>query len=219
MAHHTESEALLYRILIENSGNALFIHDFDGSLIDVNQSACERLGYTREELLNMTVADIEQKIDLDRARAEWSNLKPDVPVVLVGKHKRKDGTVFPVEIIVGYTMVNGKKHLMSLVRNITDEAHAEYKFKKMVEAAPDPIFIQTEETFAYLNPAGCQLFGIDSPEELIGTPVLDHIHEDNREVVEERIRLLNTRQKLPIDLYEQRMLRMDGETVWVETKA
>ena len=94
----------------------------------------------------------------------------------------------------------------------------EEKFRMIVEGAPDPVFIQAEGKLAYLNPAACGLFGIQSPEELLGTRVIDRIHPDNREKVLERIRQLNVLRKPVRDPLEQRFLRMDGGEVWVETK-
>ena len=64
-------------------------------------------------------------------------------------------------------------------------------FKMMVESAPDPIFIQIDKKFAYLNPAACEFFGIDSPAELIGTPILDSLSPEHKIIVAERIRQLN----------------------------
>jgi len=87
-----------------------------------------------------------------------------------------------------------------------------------VEGAPDPIFVQTENSFAYLNPTACQLFGLESPDELIGTPIIERIHPDYRPKVAERIRQLNVQQQPVDELFEQRFLRLDGSEVWVETK-
>ena len=90
-------------------------------------------------------------------------------------------------------------------------------FRSIVEGAPDPIFIQTEGRFAYLNPASCRLFGIAAPEELIGAPILERIHPDSRELVTERIRRLNEERK-PAGLVAYRFLRMDGQPIWAEVK-
>ena len=55
-----------FRTLVEQASDAIFVHDLEGRLLDVNRSACESLGYAREELLRMTVTDIEQGIPLGR---------------------------------------------------------------------------------------------------------------------------------------------------------
>jgi PAS domain S-box-containing protein len=91
-------------------------------------------------------------------------------------------------------------------------------YRKIVEASPDPIFIQTDTCFAFLNPAACTFFGVDTPEELIGKPILDRIKPENRDLVRERVRQLNV-DRLPVAyMGEQEFVRVDGIPVWAETK-
>ena len=94
---------------------------------------------------------------------------------------------------------------------------SEHRFRSIVEGAPDPIFIQTDQKFAYLNPAACRLFGIPSAQELIGTPVMNRFHPHFHSAVRERIRRLNEGQESVHELMEQKYLRVDGSEVWVET--
>jgi len=94
---------------------------------------------------------------------------------------------------------------------------SEEKFRKIVEKAPDPIFIQTEKKFAFLNPAACKLFGIESPDKLIGSPVMDRFHPDYHKQIKERIKRLNEKREAVTDLFEQKFIRMDDSEVWVES--
>jgi PAS domain S-box-containing protein len=88
---------------------------------------------------------------------------------------------------------------------------------KIVEGAPDPIIIQTEGKFAWMNPAGCRLFGIKTPDEFEGTPLIDCVHPDYREEVLRRIGRLNTDRK-PVELMRYKIFRRNGEEAWVESK-
>jgi len=94
---------------------------------------------------------------------------------------------------------------------------SEKRFRAIVEGAPDPIFIQTDMNFAYLNPAACELFGIKDSRELIGKPVMERFHPDYHEKIKNRISRLNDMQKPVEELLEQKFLRVDGSEVWVET--
>ncbi|MDZ7762818.1 MAG: PAS domain S-box protein [Melioribacteraceae bacterium] len=94
---------------------------------------------------------------------------------------------------------------------------SERRFRSIVEGAPDPIFIQTDMKFAYLNPAACKLFGINDPGELIGKPVMERFHPDNYEKIKSRISRLNDMQEPVEELLEQKFIRVDGSEVWVET--
>ena len=209
---------LRYQALAEQACDAFFVHDFAGRLVEVNRRACDSLGYTREELLRMSVTDIEQDFNLQSAQEQWATIKPGEDFTLYGQHRRKDGTLFPVEIRFGCSIWRGERLFLGMVRDITERRQAEEKFRRMVEGAPDPIFIQTDGKFAYVNPAACRLFGIASPDELLHTPVLERVHPENREQALERMHRLNVERKPIKKLFEQRFLRSDGSVVWVETK-
>jgi PAS domain S-box-containing protein len=68
---------------------------------------------------------------------------------------------------------------------------SEERFRSFIESAPDAIFVQTKGCFAYVNKATQELFGVDSPNSLLGTPVVEHFHAIDREAVKQRIRQLN----------------------------
>ena len=91
-------------------------------------------------------------------------------------------------------------------------------FRAMVEGAPDPIFIQVGGRFAYLNPACCRMFAADSPDDLLGTPILDRVRPDYHERAVERIRRLNEDRRSVDEIIEQIFLTVDGREITVETK-
>ena len=95
---------------------------------------------------------------------------------------------------------------------------SEQRLSKLVESAPDAIFIQTKGCFAYLNEASSQLFGATSRKQLLGTPLLDKVHADFRALVEEHIHKLNGEKRSVSPQYVQ-FLRLDGSAVDVEVSA
>lgn len=101
------------------------------------------------------------------------------------------------------------------LRKTTFKVDEDY-FKFLMDHAPDSIFIQTSWKFSYLNKNAVQLFGANSPGELIGTPVLERIHSDLKEKVEARIRGLNEKKQVQ-NLQELVLLRLDGTQVPIET--
>lgn len=92
---------------------------------------------------------------------------------------------------------------------------SENQFRSIVEGAPDPIFIQTNMKFAYLNPAACKLFGINNEKQLIGKFVIDQFHPEYREGVKSRINTLNVEKK-SVGILLEKILKVDGSEVWVE---
>ncbi len=114
-----------FRHLVEQAGEAFLVYDLNGRLIDVNREACESLGYSRADLLGLSVQDIEQDVDLADRQDRWKQLVPGVAVTTTSVHRRKDGTTLPVESRIAVFRSGGQKLVLKLVRDITDRKRAE----------------------------------------------------------------------------------------------
>ncbi|MBU0606137.1 MAG: PAS domain S-box protein, partial [Candidatus Omnitrophica bacterium] len=104
---------------VERSGSAVFWINPDGRIMHVNNMACLYLGYSREELMTMSVADIGINYSKDVWLEHWKEVKERGSFVLESKQRRKDGTVFPVEVTVNYLEFQGKEYSFASVRDIT----------------------------------------------------------------------------------------------------
>jgi len=118
-----------YRATIENAADAFFLTDGQGQIVDVNQSACESLGYSREELLSMRVTDVDVVTREEEIEGIWTALTANMiagkSVTREGVHRRRDGTTFPVEVRVGPLRLGDDLLLLALVRDITERKNAE----------------------------------------------------------------------------------------------
>ena len=114
-----------FRKVVENAADAIFIHDEQGHLLDVNQQACQSLGYGREELLQLKVQDFASNFDAKTETQIWQQMDRDRPLTIEGVHQRKDGSSFPVEVRLGLMEQEGKPVMLALVRDITQRKHAE----------------------------------------------------------------------------------------------
>ena len=94
----------------------------------------------------------------------------------------------------------------------------EHQFRRLVDNAPLPIFIQTRGSFAYLNDEALKLYGARDRRDLLGRPVLERFHPAYHSVVRERIRLLNE-EKESVPSLEQIHLRLDGSEIFVDVSA
>lgn len=91
-------------------------------------------------------------------------------------------------------------------------------FFQLSESSPDAIFVAVEGRFAYTNPAAVKLFGATTPEELLGTPVIERVHPDQRALIWERMkRLYENNEAAP--LLEEVYLQLDGTHIDVEVAA
>lgn len=95
---------------------------------------------------------------------------------------------------------------------------SETRFRKVVETAPDAIFVQVNGVFAYVNSAALRLFGATRPEELLGHPVIDRFHPEFRDLVRERIRLLNEERR-EVESIDEVCLTLDGTLIYVNVSA
>jgi len=121
-----ESEAR-YRSLFETSQDNIFIVDQKtGSFIAANDAACHLYGYTEDEFLRMKHSDVSAEPEKTKAAVRDSITR--VPLRL---HRKKDGTVFPVEIAGGYFMQGGRALHTAFIRDITDRKRAEAEKAKL----------------------------------------------------------------------------------------
>ncbi|MBE9157141.1 PAS domain S-box protein [Nodosilinea sp. LEGE 06152] len=122
-----------FRTLVEQAVDAFFVVDAAGQVRDVNQNACDSLGYSRDELLTLSVTDIQTTHTQADFEAVWRQLRPGVPQTLEGWHQRKDGTGFPVEVRLGLLELGGNCYGLALARDIRDRKASEAAQARLAE--------------------------------------------------------------------------------------
>jgi PAS domain S-box-containing protein len=176
-----ESE-IYFRTLFEYAGDAIFIEDENDRIVDANLQACRLLGYTREELLQLTVADLQSpefRGELGRIIRQEVDDYGDKPFEKVDQHK--DGTRIPVEVTTVKLKNGYRGHVMSIVRDISERKIAEMerqaledKFTKAFHTSPDSININrlADGMYIDINQGFYDLTGY-SAEDVIGKTSLD----------------------------------------------
>ncbi|WP_296060234.1 EAL domain-containing protein [uncultured Amphritea sp.] len=147
--HEIDSQLRLFRQLIDRSHDALFVVDADTSrIIDINQTSCDYLGYSREQLLQMSITDIsDQAYDIQ----SWQKRISDIDArggLIEAVHRTADGRKVPVEISTALQIVNGKQVLLSTVRDITERKQAEQRARNessflqaVIDCIGDPVMV------------------------------------------------------------------------------
>ena len=115
----TAESELRFHALVENIGDALFVHDRQGRLLNVNSQACDSLGYTREELLARTVFDIDPDVQPEKLLQAWRDFAGGERLRVQSTHRRKDGSVFPVDIHLGVFLQDGEPLLLAVARDMS----------------------------------------------------------------------------------------------------
>ena len=108
--------------MFEHAADSLILHD-RGRIIEVNQQACRSLGYTREELLRMSLFDIEVGYSKEFLIDLWE--KGEDVVTLSGIYRRKDGLTFPTEIRAGEITYRGQTLRLATARDVSARKQAE----------------------------------------------------------------------------------------------
>lgn len=99
-----------FRSFVDQAADAFFLFEEDGGIVDVNRQACESLGYTRAELLDMHLEDIVVSgSGGDYAALAGGDRQPGMHVTAVSDHRRQNGTIFPVEVRAGFLKLGQKK--------------------------------------------------------------------------------------------------------------
>ena len=219
-----------YELIFQSGNDGVFVHPVldDGTLgcfTEVNEVACERLGYSREELLRMSHLDIDAGEMGPPAAKVVEDLLRRGHAIFETIHVTKSGDKIPVEVSSRVFDSKGKDHVLSTVRDITDRKQAaealrdsEERFRSVVENAPDAIFVQTDFRFAFVNRACLELLGAATADDLIGREVQSITHPEFREAIAERMRLLNE-ERAPVARIQYRVVRLDGTAVPVEVGA
>ena len=113
-----------YRSLIQASIDGFWINDFSGRIVDANEALCRMLGYSREELLAMTISDIEARETPQETAKHIHHLIMSGSQQFQSQHQRKDGTVIDVEISVLYVAALGQRFFV-FVRDISERVRLE----------------------------------------------------------------------------------------------
>ncbi|OCC01416.1 hypothetical protein BA190_28405 [Labrys sp. WJW] len=181
-----------FSLLLEHVADDFFVHDDQGRFLDVNHHVTLSTGFTREELLRMSVPDIVEDFDLAWARRVWAEAEPGVATTLYARHRRKDGSVFPVEVRLSCHLYQARKTFFATVRDISERVEAENANRRhnaelevrvaertaelrkttdllqtVFDGTTDAIFLKDlEGRFVMLNQATARFLGRPAPEIL-----------------------------------------------------
>jgi len=181
--HPTEPNLLLFRQLLDQSRDAVFIVDAASSrILDVNETACQCLQFTREELLRRSVLDLQTDLpDLAAWTAHIQEVRAQGQLLKEYEGRRRDGSVFPIEVSIRYVTVAEQAFLVTILRDITarkqSEAalrESEAKYRALVETTDTGCLILDQQgRVVDANAEYVRLSGHRELREIIGHSVLE----------------------------------------------
>lgn len=122
-----------YRIQVEMATDAVFLETVEGRILECNAAGVKMFGYTKEEMVGLTIADLVPK-DFVKTLPKIITKKDTTYGKFVSRiSKKKDGTIFPTEIATKLINIGGKPRLIAYIRDITERKRAEKKRKSLLK--------------------------------------------------------------------------------------
>ncbi|MBW1981306.1 MAG: PAS domain S-box protein [Deltaproteobacteria bacterium] len=212
-----------YKLFFHSSNDAVFVHQpaddgTQGTFVEVNDAACERYGYTREELLQLTPADLSTTEKAADVRKRIIRLMSEKQKIFETVHVTREGDRFPVEISSHLFSYKGKPTILSIVRDISDQKRAEEIFAKAFHASPFPMAITRMRggTVVDVNKAFLQVFEF-TKKEVVGRSIWD-LNIWSEPFARKRLIERLERGK-PVRNVEQRFVSKSGRVRWINYSA
>jgi len=120
-----EEQALLAQVTIDHAAIPFFWIQPGGHIHYVNDAACELLRYTREEFLQLTLSDLDARLNDDMLEDAWQNLRAKGTDHIESVHRAKDGTLIPVDITTVFMEYAGREYSLAMVQDMRPRKKAE----------------------------------------------------------------------------------------------
>jgi len=217
-----ERESLLKtQFAMDKARDSILWVDDEGRIVYANDSACTSMAYSRDELLTLTVFDIDQGFP----RSQWEQHKKDMQqhgtMLFEGCHIAKDGRIFPVEVSSSYFEFAGRWLACAFDRDITERKQAQEALQKIsrmqsviLENSPVGISFVKNRVFEWVNSRMLEVYGIPG-EHIQGasTRIVFPSDEAYQKLGEESYPLLTRGKKASFEL---EMRRGDGSLFWCQ---
>ena len=173
---HTERQIELMQMSVDRCSTAIYWVNSRAEVTYANDSACQSLGLTREQLIGRHVWEFDPDFPPPVWTAAWNRAKQDSFVRVQSRHRRQDGKLFPIDILGTYLRFDDEELIFVFVQDITEREQAERELRLMhaaIEKSHTPFFsISPAGRIVYANEHACRSLGY-THEELIGKGTWD----------------------------------------------
>ncbi len=166
-----EEELALLKHSIDVYYDGAYWTDVKNRIFYANDAGCKALGYTREELIGKAMGEVVPAASTERLQGVWEALRSRGYVSFEAIHRRKDGSEFPVELVITYVHFGGKEYACGFARDVTERRSIESRLRLQsaaLQAAANGIVITNRDgNILWVNPGFTTLTGY-SREAAIG---------------------------------------------------
>jgi PAS domain S-box-containing protein/putative nucleotidyltransferase with HDIG domain len=216
----TQEALTLFRSLIDHINDAIEVIDPEtGRFLDANEQACLALGYTREEFLTLTVPEINPVVAGRSWKETMEELRRSGFLIRESQHRRKDGSIIPVEINSNYIRLD-RDYVLTVVRDITERKQAEKALRESAEqyriltntAMDGFLKLDLEGHILDVNKVYCDFIDY-SKEELLKMTIGDIEAKETPDKVKKHLKKVTD---VGSDRFESFLRRKDGRIIDVE---
>lgn len=221
-----DQEERLYRFLFNSLSDAVFLapltpEGVHGNFIEVNDAACARLGYTREEFHALNARLLNPPANRDRTRFFGRSIRREGDTIFETLHIAKDGSAVPVEVIARAVVIGGQDYVLSTARDLRAVRRleaAETRFGKLIDYSWEEIYVISSEDlrFVQVNQGVLDNLGYSRPE-LEAMRLADITAHGNEAELRRRLAPLHDGSQSRI-IIESEHRRKDGSTYPVEVR-
>jgi PAS domain S-box-containing protein len=208
---------------MEQAVDAIYWIDSQAKILYANEAASLMMGYSRKELLGMTVHDLNPGFPASMWPGFWEETRRNKTKSLETNHRARDGRLIPIDIRVSFLAYEGQEFHCAFVRDITERKRAEealeqimHRYKDLIDSINGMVWEADASTtqFTFMSRQAEAILGYPV-EQWLSSPTfwVDHIHPEDRnwapQYCHEEVR------KHRAHTFEYRMLAADGRTVWI----
>jgi diguanylate cyclase (GGDEF)-like protein/PAS domain S-box-containing protein len=213
-----------YRLLFEHSPDGIVIIDpATARPLEFNESACQQLGYSREEFADLSILDIEADEKSEATRSRIAKVMGGGRDDFDTRQRTKQGEIRDIHVTAQITEILGHPVYHCIWRDITDRKKSEEelrlseeRFKRIFEEGPIGMGLESpDHTIIAMNKVFCELLGY-TEQELAGQSIADITYEEDREKSKEFLGQLFAN-RIPMFRLEKRYVRKDGAILWANT--
>lgn len=227
----SERQALYQRLSLtqfamDNAYVEIYWLDEDGHIHYANRQACITLDYEQSELQRLSIPDIDPLYSLRTWAEHWQQLKRDKTLFFETLHRRKDGSLFPVEVIANFVCFDGEEYNVAFCRNISARKKSEAKliasekfFHDLFDNSPDPCWIIENGRFIACNNAAVAALGFQDQNALLAlrpAQLSPAVQPDGRSSQQKADEMMAIAQARGVHRFEWQHRRADGDCFPVE---